>query len=130
MIAILISTTNVTDALHTLESPIREASLKPLNYNPHPYEKTHYTNHHTPHQAAINLNSIDSDYIENSIYYTDLKKSLQARHPLNSIYRFCTLIIIKFPIYFPHFKLTVKHHINFRQLYRQVKISEIIHTFR
>lgn len=86
MVAILIFTTNIINALHTLETPIREALLKPRNFNPHPYEQS-YQNLHVAPQSAINLNAIDTDYVENSVYNIDIDNSLPARHPSNSIFR-------------------------------------------
>lgn len=87
MVAVLIFTTNTMSALHTFqETPIREALLKPRNFNPHPYEQS-YQNLHVAPQAAINLNAIDTDYVENSVYNIDIENSLPARHPSNHIYR-------------------------------------------
>lgn len=99
LILVLALTTNVTNALHTLETPIREALLKPRNFNPHPYDQ-HFGHHHHQHhihhdrseQQAIDINAIDTvgeDYIDNSVYniLPTQEPSLPAFHPANHIYR-------------------------------------------
>lgn len=86
MIVLWVLTSTVINALHTLETPIREAFLKPRNFNPHPYEQDFHYQH--KQQASINLNAIDIDYVDHSVYNIDLDNSLKARHPSNGIFRF------------------------------------------
>ncbi|XP_031637463.1 uncharacterized protein LOC116349929 isoform X2 [Contarinia nasturtii] len=70
-----------SNALHTFETPIREALLKPRNFNPHP----HHIHDHIPQQGAINLNTIDTDYVANSLYNIDVDNSLAVQHQSNDV---------------------------------------------
>lgn len=75
-----------TNALHTFrETPIREALLKPRNFNPHPHHIQSHYDDHIAHQGAISLNTIDTNYVDNSLYNIDVENSLGVRHPSNGI---------------------------------------------
>lgn len=71
--------------LHTLETPIREAFLRPRNFNPHPYKQNYY-NHLYDLQTNIDLNGVTSNYIEDA-HNTKTGEFFPARHPSNGIRR-------------------------------------------
>lgn len=92
---------NTTGALHTLETPIREALLKPRNFNPHPYGAGYHHYHHVAQDEQqsgaidLDLNAINGgasdDYVDNNIYNVDVNEPIikfPARHPSNGIFRF------------------------------------------
>lgn len=74
-------TTIVTGALTHLETPIREALLKPLNYNPHPYA-------HHQQQSAIDVNYNEHNYVQHPVYSVNVVDNpLPGRHAANHLYR-------------------------------------------
>lgn len=125
MIGILVLTSSLSSALHTLETPIPESLLKPRDYNPHPFEQS-YHNYHGTHQHH-SLNAIDTDYVGHSVYNIDVANSLPSRHPSNSVFRFLQFINKSpindsFMLIKETFNVVVKHHINFHQHYHQARI--------
>lgn len=80
--------THALHTLHTLETPVREALLKPRNFNPHPYPQ-----YRTSAAINIDINTIESlsdEYGDNSIYNIDdgsIGTELSQRQvPANGIY--------------------------------------------
>lgn len=76
-----------TYTLHTLETPIREALLKPRNFNPHPYGQNLYN-----HQATIDVGVITAHDTDQNIPITDAVETFPARYPSNGIERFVNLM--------------------------------------
>lgn len=103
MILLLILVYGDCNALHTLETPIREVLLKPRNFNPHPYEQSyhqlhHQLHHHNEEQEVIddinNIEPVSEDYVDNNVYNNvdgnnpSVRTTFPARHPANGIFRF------------------------------------------
>lgn len=82
MTLILVFPTTYT--LHTLETPIREAFLKPRNFNPHPYKQPSY---HLHDETSINLNGITTNYIDQAVHNAKTSELFPARQPSNGIRR-------------------------------------------
>lgn len=100
MILLLILVYGDCNALHTLETPIREVLLKPRNFNPHPYEQSyhHQLHHHNEEPEVIddinNIEPVSEDYVDNNVYNNvdgnnpSVRTTFPARHPANGIFRF------------------------------------------
>lgn len=69
-----------TYKLHTLETPIREAHLKPRNFNPHPYEQNPLD-----HQTSFDSTAVSPVRINQAALIIG---SFFGRHPSNGINRF------------------------------------------
>lgn len=85
MMLVLVFPTTYT--LHTLETPIREAFLKPRNFNPHPYKQPYY---HLHDFQSTDLNGITTNYIDidQAVHNTKTTELFPARHPSNGIRRY------------------------------------------
>lgn len=83
---ILISVFSTTCTLHILETPIREAFLKPRNFNPHPYTQK-FHNHFYDIQSTIDLNDITANYIDQTAKNIETGELFPAIHPSNGIRR-------------------------------------------
>lgn len=116
MIFFLIPLTKGRHVLNTLETPIREALLKPRNFNPHPYY---------PYDVSASaLEPVQEPYspvLDNSVFDGNLQsvpQQIPRASPANGIYRLypCIHVFVqrgtKFNIYY-HFPPAVKGQCNF-----------------
>lgn len=96
--AIVCLSPNLGIALHTLESPIREALLKPRNYNPHPYEQSY--SYHNDYTVGINPNTIENvdNIAKNPFLNIPLEYTSPSQHPSNGVLRFNSFQSILSPI--------------------------------